>query len=317
MANRWIRAAGCSVSNRAGIRACAQVMRLPGIMSRGSAWLAEPRAWHVGRTPRAHRSTMNHWSAPCGHRLSVVADRPCARRRASARAGAGRRQREAPPAVRTRSPPATIRTQCATDAAKVPLDEIRRYVMVYNAVKQAYVDPVDDHALDAFRGARLAAGPGSAQRLSGEGRRARISTSSPAAPTTALAWSCSSCRKAACGSSRRSTTARPRAPACAVGDRIISIDGKPLGPGDADNSAPLRGAAGTKVTLAVVREGTPKPFDVNLVRETIRTSSVRSQDARTRLRLCAPGQLPGGDGRGFRAAAGYACRRAGSACAAC
>src|SRR5690606_26048285 len=37
----------------------------------------------------------------------------------------------------------------AVDAAdaKVPLDEIRRYVMVYNAIRQAYVDPVDDHAL--------------------------------------------------------------------------------------------------------------------------------------------------------------------------
>ena len=34
-----------------------------------------------------------------------------------------------------------------TDAAKVPLDEIRRYVMVYNAIRQAYVDPVDDREL--------------------------------------------------------------------------------------------------------------------------------------------------------------------------
>ena len=42
-------------------------------------------------------------------------------------------------------------------------------------------------------------------------------------------------------------------------------------------SAPLRGAAGTKVVLRVVREGTPQPFDVTLVRETIRTSSVRSR----------------------------------------
>ena len=60
-------------------------------------------------------------------------------------------------------------------------------------------------------------------------------------------------------------------------DRIIAIDGKLLGPGDADSSAPLRGAAGSKVVLRVVREGTPKPFDVTLVRETIRTTSVRSR----------------------------------------
>src|SRR5687768_15247490 len=37
---------------------------------------------------------------------------------------------------------------------KVPLDEIRRYVSVYNAVKQAYVEPVEDRKLmhSAIRG---------------------------------------------------------------------------------------------------------------------------------------------------------------------
>src|SRR5688572_14374736 len=38
--------------------------------------------------------------------------------------------------------------------SKVPLDEIRRYVAVYNAVKQAYVEPIDDAKLmhSAIRG---------------------------------------------------------------------------------------------------------------------------------------------------------------------
>ena len=51
-----------------------------------------------------------------------------------------------------------------TDAAKVPLDEIRRYVMVYNAIRQAYVDPVDDKALmqSAVRGLLLDLDPHSA-----------------------------------------------------------------------------------------------------------------------------------------------------------
>ncbi len=42
-------------------------------------------------------------------------------------------------------------------SSKVPLDEIRRYVAVYNAVKQAYVDPVDDKQLmqSAIRGLLL------------------------------------------------------------------------------------------------------------------------------------------------------------------
>ena len=51
-----------------------------------------------------------------------------------------------------------------TKAAKVPLDEIRRYVTVYNAIKQAYVDPVDDQALmrAAIRGLLLDLDPHSA-----------------------------------------------------------------------------------------------------------------------------------------------------------
>jgi len=41
--------------------------------------------------------------------------------------------------------------------SRVPLEEIRRYVAVYNAVRAAYVDPVDDKKLmqDAVRGLLL------------------------------------------------------------------------------------------------------------------------------------------------------------------
>ena len=50
------------------------------------------------------------------------------------------------------SPPTAAAARQAQDTehtadAKVPLDEIRRYVMVFNAIRQAYVDPVDDKAL--------------------------------------------------------------------------------------------------------------------------------------------------------------------------
>ena len=49
-------------------------------------------------------------------------------------------------------------------ATKVPLEEIRRYVGVYNAVKEAYVDPVDDKKLmgSAIRGLLLDLDPHSA-----------------------------------------------------------------------------------------------------------------------------------------------------------
>ncbi len=163
-----------------------------------------------------------------------------------------------------------------TDAAKVPLDEIRRYVMVYNAIKQAYVDPVDDHALmqSAVRGLLLDLDPHSAYLRKADaddfneftrGAYDGVGLELQQLPEGGL-------RVIAPLDDSPADRAGMRS-----GDRIISIDGKSLAPGDANSSAPLRGAAGTKVLLGVVRAGTPKPFDVPLVRETIRTSSVRSK----------------------------------------
>ena len=163
-----------------------------------------------------------------------------------------------------------------TDEAKVPLDEIRRYVMVYNAVKQAYVDPVDDRALmqSAVRGLLLDLDPHSAYLQKSDadefneqtrGAYDGVGLELQQLPEGGL----------------RVVAPLDDGPADRAGlrsrDRIIAIDGKQLTPADADSSAPLRGAAGTKVVLRVVREGTPEPFDVTLVRETIRTTSVRAR----------------------------------------
>ncbi|MER8170695.1 hypothetical protein ABS225_20630, partial [Acinetobacter baumannii] len=48
----------------------------------------------------------------------------------------------APLAAQT--PPKTSAAPADAAAPKVPLDEIRRYVAIYNAIKQAYVEPVED-----------------------------------------------------------------------------------------------------------------------------------------------------------------------------
>ena len=163
-----------------------------------------------------------------------------------------------------------------TAAAKVPLDEIRRYVMVYNAVKQAYVDPVDDRALmqSAVRGLLLDLDPHSAYLRKVDAAEFDELTSGAydgvglelqQLPEGGL-------RVIAPLDDSPADRAGLRS-----GDRIIAIDGKLLGPADADASVPLRGKAGSTVVLKVVREGTPAPFDVSLVRETIRTTSVRSR----------------------------------------
>ena len=169
----------------------------------------------------------------------------------------------------------------STLAAKVPLAEIRRYVMVYNAIRQAYVDPVDDKALmdSAVRGLLLDLDPHSAYLPKADaeqfdeqtrGAYEGVGVELQQLPDGAL-------RVIAPLDDSPAERAGLR-----TGDRIIAIDGKPLTAGGGDGSAPLRGKAGTSVVVKVQRDGRAKPFDLTLVRETIRTASVRS-------RMLAPG----------------------------
>lgn len=163
-----------------------------------------------------------------------------------------------------------------TAAAKVPLDEIRRYVTVYNAIKQAYVDPVDDHTLmqSAVRGLLFNLDPHSAYMEKGDaeefdeqtrGTYDGVGVQLQQLPDGTL-------RVVAPLDDSPAERAGLRS-----GDRIVAIDGKLLMAGQNDSSSPLRGKAGSKVVVKVVREGVHEPFDVALVRDTIRTASVRSK----------------------------------------
>jgi carboxyl-terminal processing protease len=63
------------------------------------------------------------------------------------------------------------------------------------------------------------------------------------------------------------------------GDRILKIEGqitKDMTLMDAVSK--LRGPKGTKVTISILREGSPQPMDVTLVREVIEVRSIRSKD---------------------------------------
>ncbi|MFT4179361.1 MAG: S41 family peptidase [Thermomonas sp.] len=164
----------------------------------------------------------------------------------------------------------------SVDAAKVPLDEIRRYVMVFNAIRQGYVDPVDDHALmqSAVRGLLLDLDPHSSYMKKADaedfaeqtrGAYDGVGVELQQLPEGAL-------RVVAPLDDSPAERAGLRS-----GDQIIAIDGKPLTAGEGDVSSPLRGKAGTKVVVKVLRKGRPEPFELTLVRDTIRTASVRSR----------------------------------------
>jgi carboxyl-terminal processing protease len=163
-----------------------------------------------------------------------------------------------------------------TSAAKVPLAEIRRYVAVYNAVKEAYVEPVDDKTLmqSAIRGLLFDLDPHSvymehdaAEEFdeASRGSYGGVGVELQRQPDGTL----------------RVIAPIDETPAARAGikagDIITAIDGKPFKPDEGDTSGPLRGEPGSKITLTLVREDKPKPFDVTLTRETIRIVSVKSR----------------------------------------
>ena len=162
------------------------------------------------------------------------------------------------------------------EAAKVPLDEIRRYVTVFNAIRQAYVDPVNDRELmaSAVRGLLFDLDPHSAylEKADAEQFDEQTRGSYDGVGVELQQLPDGTLRVIAPLDDSPAARAGLRS-----GDRIVAIDGKMLKTGQSDASAPLRGKAGTKVVVKVLREGVREPFDLTLVRDTIRATSVRSR----------------------------------------
>lgn len=163
-----------------------------------------------------------------------------------------------------------------SETARVPLAEIRRYVAVYNAVKEAYVDPVDDRKLmqSAVRGLLLDLDPHSAYLQKSDAQNFDEQTRGAYDGIGVELQQMPDRTLQVIAPIDETPAARAGIKA---GDIITAIDGKPI---DADSdlgSSPLRGASGSKVVLTIVRKGNAKPFDVSLVRETIRVASVRSR----------------------------------------
>ncbi|MCM2355654.1 MAG: S41 family peptidase [Arenimonas sp.] len=181
--------------------------------------------------------------------------------------------------------PAFAQAQAPVDAADpvvaetpptaIPLTEIRRYVAVYNAVKDAYVEPVDDQTLmkAALRGLLSDLDPHSAyldkeeaEALldDTEGAYVGIGVETERRPDDTLLVV-----------APIDGTPAQRA-GLRAGDVIIAIDGEPLVSNPNPHTA-LRGQAGQPVTITLTRTGEPAPRDLVIVRETIRVSSVESR----------------------------------------
>lgn len=160
--------------------------------------------------------------------------------------------------------------------SRVPLREIHRFVAVYNAVKEAYVDPVEDAELmqSAIRGLLLDLDPHSAY-LAGEDARAFDESTSGeygGIGVEVVRLPDGSMRVVAPIDDTPAARAGLRS-----GDVIIAVDGQPLTPASHEGMGPLRGPEGTVVTMTITREGEPAPLEVTVEREQIRIASVRSR----------------------------------------
>ncbi|PJK09740.1 peptidase S41 [Lysobacteraceae bacterium NML120232] len=163
-------------------------------------------------------------------------------------------------------------------SSHVPLEEIRYFVSIYNAIREAYVEPVEDQKLmrSALRGLLLDLDPHSVyfdaeaakdfdEDTTGAYEGVGVELQQQPGPLLKIIAPLEG------GPAERA--------GLRSGDIITAIDGKPIN--NETGSTPLRGVAGSEVKVTVHREGR-EPFEVSLKRERIQLQSVRS-------RMLAPG----------------------------
>ncbi len=171
---------------------------------------------------------------------------------------------------------ATLATPLKGEGTILPLDEIRQFTEVYGAVKQFYVEPVEDKKLmrEAISGMLQGLDPHSAfldekafkdlqEGTSGEFGGLGIEVSSDPSGVKVI--------------SPIDDTPAARAHIRA-GDIIFKIDGKLIkGQSLNDSVKMMRGKPGTAIELSIIRKGSSAPINVKLVRATIKVKSVKSK----------------------------------------
>jgi len=188
---------------------------------------------------------------------------------AAAAAAAAGRAESAPAPV----PPAAK----AAEAGRVPVEEIQRYVSVYRAIKEAYVEPIDDPTLmkAALRGLLADLDPHSAY-LEKEDAAALLEQTEGAYAGIGVEIEQRADRTILVVAPIDGTPAHRAG--LRAGDIIVAIDGQPLAAEGADAaSLELRGPPGSKVKVTYLRAGETAPRDLTITRETIRIDSVTSR----------------------------------------
>ncbi|HCT40716.1 MAG TPA: peptidase S41 [Moraxellaceae bacterium] len=194
--------------------------------------------------------------------------------------------------------PAASEEKPATPASRLPLDDLRAFVEVFERIRASYVEPVDDRTLfeNAIRGMLSSLDPHSAyldtksfedlqNNTSGEFGGLGIEVGMEDGLVRVV--------------SPIDDTPAARA-GIQAGDYIIKLDGKSVqGMSLADAINLMRGKAGTKIVLTIVRKG-EEPKEITLVRARIEMTSVRSRMLEDGYGMIRISQFQAHTGRDFR-----------------
>jgi carboxyl-terminal processing protease len=165
----------------------------------------------------------------------------------------------------------------AATAPALPLEELRLFAQVLQQVRDAYVEPVSDEELleAAIHGLLFRLDPHSSYLEPKDFSDLQVSTTGEFGGVGIEIGMGDSFLRVI---SPIDDTPASRA-GLKPGDLVVRIDGDSVkGMSLAEAIERMRGKAGTPVELTIMREGRDKPFDVQLVREKIKMTSVRTRE---------------------------------------
>ncbi len=164
----------------------------------------------------------------------------------------------------------------ADDKAELPIDDVRTFVDIWDRIKKAYVEEVDDQTLleNAIRGMLSELDPHSAYLEPEAFEDLQISTTGEFGGLGIEVGMENGFVKVV---TPIDDTPAQRAGVMA-GDLIIKLDDSSVkGMTLSDAVALMRGEPGSPIMLTIIREGASKPLEIKVIRDVIQVRSVKSK----------------------------------------
>ena len=196
---------------------------------------------------------------------------------------------------------APLQAATADSEGQLPLEELRTFADVFNQIRQAYVEEVDDRTLleYAIRGMLAGLDPHSTYLDAESFDDLQVNTTGEFGGLGLEVGMEDGFVKV--------ITPLDDTPAqkagVEAGDLIVKLDGKPVkGMSLSDAVALMRGPRGSGIELTIVREGADRPITLTVVRDIIKVQSVRSRELEPGFGYVRIAQFQAGTGPEFKAA---------------